>query len=96
MYWISDAKPPTNITNSFYFNIDEVQFSIIKDLDYQPFYLDFGPLNLGKAWKYVSELEKLISIPDYKKNKIYHYTSTENAKSANAAFLMGAFQVRLV
>lgn len=26
LYWISDVKPPTNVSNSFYFNIDEVQF----------------------------------------------------------------------
>jgi hypothetical protein len=24
LYWISDVKPPTNISNSFYFNIDNV------------------------------------------------------------------------
>ncbi len=58
--------------------------------------MDFGPLNLGKTWKYVSELEKLISHPNYKKNKIYHHTSTDNAKAANAAFLMGAFQVLII
>jgi hypothetical protein len=53
--------------------------------------MDFGPLNLGKMTKYVSELEKLLAHPDYKKNKIYHFTSTDNSKAANAAFLMGAF-----
>lgn len=57
--------------------------------------MDFGPLNLGKTWKYVSELEKLVSHPNYKKNKIYHYTSVDQAKAANAAFLMGAFQVQI-
>lgn len=55
--------------------------------------MDFGPLNLGKTWKYVSELEKLISHPNYKKNKIYHHTHNDDPKTANAAFLMGAFQV---
>jgi hypothetical protein len=53
--------------------------------------MDFGPLNLGKMTKYVSELEKLLAHPNYKKNKIYHFTSTDNSKAANAAFLMGAF-----
>ena len=53
--------------------------------------MDFGPLNLGKTWKYVSELEKLVSHPNYKKNKIYHHTSIDAAKAPNAAFLMGAF-----
>ncbi len=39
------------------------------------------------------ELEKLLSHPDYKKAKIYHYCSENFKKKANAAFLMGAFQV---
>jgi len=38
-------------------------------------------------------LEKLLKHPDYLANQIYHYTSTDFAKSANAAFLMGAFQI---
>ena len=29
LYWISDIKPPTNVSNSFYFNIDDVFFMII-------------------------------------------------------------------
>lgn len=31
--------------------------------------------------------------PEYKTNQIYHYTSTNPEKAANAAYLMGAFQV---
>ncbi|CAI2368612.1 unnamed protein product [Moneuplotes crassus] len=30
---------------------------------------------------------------EYKKHKIYHYTSTDKEKQANAAFLMGAFMI---
>jgi cell division cycle 14 len=29
----------------------------------------------------------------YKTSKLYHYCSTDSAKVANAAYLMGAFQV---
>ena len=61
---------------------------------YEPFYKDFGPLNLGKTWKYITELEKLVKHPDYEKNQIYHYTSTDYDKVANSAYLMGAFQVQ--
>lgn len=39
------------------------------------------------------ELDKLLYHPDYKKAKIYHYCSENFKKKANAAFLMGAFQV---
>jgi hypothetical protein len=58
--------------------------------------MDFGPLNLGKTWKYTAELEKLLAHPNYKQNKIYHFTSVENAKASNAAFLMCAFQVKFI
>lgn len=65
----------------------------IQDLVYDNFNEDFGPLNLGKTWKYVTELEKLINHPNYQTNQIYHYTSTRPDKLANAAYLMCAFQV---
>ena len=31
--------------------------------------------------------------PDFKKHKIYHYTSTDKKKRANAAYLMGAYLI---
>ena len=31
--------------------------------------------------------------PEYLGNQIYHYTSTDYAKAANAAYLMGAYQI---
>lgn len=31
--------------------------------------------------------------PQYQSYKIYHYTSLDYAKQANAAFLMGAFMI---
>ena len=30
---------------------------------------------------------------DFKKNKLYHYCSTQSAKTANAAYLICAFQI---
>ena len=39
------------------------------------------------------ELDKLLTHAEYKKAKIYHYCSENFKKKANAAFLMGAFQV---
>jgi len=52
-YWVSDAKPPQNIPNAFFFNIDN-------DLTYSPFNSDFGPLNLANVHRYCRELQKLI------------------------------------
>ena len=60
---------------------------------YQPFFEDFGPLNLGQMHSFCAELDKLIQHPDYRTAKIYHYCSEDFKKKANAAFLMGAYQV---
>jgi len=49
LYWISDEKPPINIPNAFFFNIDN-------DLTYMPFNKDFGPLNLAMVHRYVREV----------------------------------------
>lgn len=62
-------------------------------LVYEPFNLDFGPLNLGKTWKYVSELQKLLSDIKYRTSHLYHYTSLRPEKIANSAYLMCAYQV---
>ena len=60
---------------------------------YEPFYADFGPLDLGKTYRFVTELEKLLKDQNFVKYRIYHYTSLDTAKRANSAYLMGAFQV---
>ena len=54
LYWICDTQAPKNLPNAFYFCIDT-------QLVYQPFSSDFGPLNLGMTFKYIRELERLLS-----------------------------------
>eukprot|EP00826_Nyctotherus_ovalis_P037010 TRINITY_DN3347_c0_g1_i1.p1 TRINITY_DN3347_c0_g1~~TRINITY_DN3347_c0_g1_i1.p1 ORF type:complete len:178 (+),score=53.16 TRINITY_DN3347_c0_g1_i1:349-882(+) len=39
------------------------------------------------------ELDKLLTDPRYKSARIYHYCGNDIAKKANAAFLMGAYEV---
>lgn len=58
---------------------------------HEPFFADFGPLNLGMTYKFCTELKKLLDNELYSKYKVYHYTSLDQAKRANAAYLMGAF-----
>jgi len=86
LYWISDRQPPKDHPDSFFFNIDN-------ELVYEPFFADFGPLDLGKTYRFVTELEKLLQEPSYSKSKFFHHTSLDTAKRANAACLMGCFQV---
>jgi len=85
LFWISDRDPPKcKNTQAFYFCIDEA-------LVYAPFFEDFGPLNLAMTHKFSMEVDKIMNNPDYTNYKIYHYTSTDFRKRANAAFLMGAY-----
>lgn len=43
--------------------------------------------------KFSCELDKLLKSPDFESNVFYHYTTLKPHKRANAAYLMGAFQV---
>lgn len=86
LYWVSDKEPPRSSSSAYYFCIDEA-------LVYNPFWKDFGPLNIAMVHKFWKELEKLINGNTYSKYKIYHYTSLEKEKQANAAFLMGAYMI---
>lgn len=86
LYWLSKRDEPTGYKNTIFFNIDN-------DLEYWPFFKDFGPLNLSMTVKFVRELKKILDAPSLKDKRIIHHTSRNSDKKANAAYLMGAFQV---
>lgn len=89
LYWISDSSAPKCKTSkASYFCIDN-------NLKYEAFYEDFGPLNLAMTNKFCTEIDKIMQDPNYKKHKIFHYTSLDYRKRANAAYLMGAYMVSL-
>jgi len=54
LYWISDKNPPRNQSNAYFFCIDN-------DLVYEPFFADFGPINMGMTFRFITELEKLLN-----------------------------------
>lgn len=86
LYWMSDYRQPHGIKNAFTFCIDQ-------QLIYTPYFSDFGPLNLAQMYRFVKELDKILKNPEYACHQIVHYTSTDSSKRANAAFLMGAYQL---
>jgi cell division cycle 14 len=45
------------------------------------------------AYRFCTELERILASPEVASHKIVHHCSKNPAKRANAAFLMGAFQV---
>lgn len=87
LYWISAENTPKNLPKTYFF------FNIDNDLVYEPLYSDFGPLDISQTVKFVLEVNRLLKCSQFSECKIYHHTSLDPAKRANAAFLMGAFQI---
>ncbi|XP_063392629.1 tyrosine-protein phosphatase cdc-14-like [Cydia fagiglandana] len=67
-------------------------FSIDKELVYENYFSDFGPVNLGCVYKYCKLLSEKLKL-FLNKQTIVHYTSSDQRKAANAAFLMGCYGV---
>jgi len=86
LYWVSDKKPPKEHAEDFFFNVDN-------QLVYNPINNDFGPLDLGKTYRFVTELQELLNNPSYSNVKLFHHTSLDDAKRTNTACLMGCFQI---
>uniref|UniRef100_A0A8C9NF93 Cell division cycle 14A n=1 Tax=Serinus canaria TaxID=9135 RepID=A0A8C9NF93_SERCA len=79
------AKPKTTV-NTHYFCTDE-------ELVYENFYGDFGPLNLAMLYRYCCKLNKKLKYFSLSRKKIVYYTSHDQRKRANAAFLIGSYAV---
>lgn len=78
--------PPSGFHDSFYFCIDN-------DLTYVPFYKDFGPHSIGNIFKYVREVERLLSVKTSSSSVLYHYTANDPVYITNSVLLICAFQV---
>jgi len=81
-------KAPGNSSSSvYYFTVDET-------LQYENFFEDFGPLNLGQLFKYCRKIQALLKSPIHASKNIVHYTCGDAKLRVNAAFLAGAYAVR--
>jgi len=83
-YFAILRSKPKSSNNTHYFSIDE-------EYNYENFYADFGPLNLAYLHRYCCKVNRKLQSAGTK--KIIHYTSFDSRKRANAAFLVGAYQV---
>eukprot|EP00891_Asterochloris_glomerata_P004133 jgi/Astpho2/4133/fgenesh1_pg.00063_%23_114_t len=68
-------------------------FNIDNELVYEPFYADFGPLNLGLAFSFCQKTKRLLEEGDRLKKRVYFCTGPHVHQKANAAVLVGIFQV---
>ncbi|GBF88358.1 serine threonine specific phosphatase [Raphidocelis subcapitata] len=71
-------------------------YCIDHDLLYEPFYADFGPLNLGRTYRFCQITARLLKEGEQRGKRVYLYCGNAPQQRANAAVLLGAFQVLLL
>ncbi|XP_072854113.1 dual specificity protein phosphatase CDC14A isoform X1 [Pogona vitticeps] len=86
LYFATLRNRPKSTANTHYFCTDE-------ELVYENFYADFGPLNLAQLYRFCCKLNKKLKSFSLSRKKIIYYTSFDQRKRANAAFLIGAYAV---
>lgn len=68
-------------------------FSVDKELVYEPFYADFGPLNLACTYRFCWKLQELLKEGELHGRCVCFYCSSDPKKKANSAVLLGAYLV---
>lgn len=86
VYWASVSTLPRGSNKLHMFSIDQ-------ELVYEPFFADFGPLNLGCTYRYCRMMKSMLDDKSLADKKILHYCSSDPKKRANAAYLMSCFLV---
>ncbi|XP_063687151.1 dual specificity protein phosphatase CDC14C-like isoform X2 [Bolinopsis microptera] len=86
LYFATFRSKPRQKQSMYFFTIDE-------EFVYQPFYADFGPLNLAMLYRYCVKVNKKLKSPTLRGRKLIHYTSYDARKRANAACLICCYAV---
>jgi len=68
-------------------------FTIDNTLQYEPFFVDFGPLNLACLFRFCMLLNYKLTDEKLKDDEIYYFTANDPKYIANASALIGAYQV---
>merc|ERR1719474_1019669 len=68
-------------------------FTIDNTLRYEPFFVDFGPLNLACLFRFCMLLNYKLNDEKLKDSEIYYCTAHDAQCIANASVLIGAYQV---
>mmetsp|Transcript_9631 Transcript_9631/g.26277 ORF Transcript_9631/g.26277 Transcript_9631/m.26277 type:complete len:412 (-) Transcript_9631:514-1749(-) len=88
LYWVTlhGNQMPENTARSHYFCTDS-------SFVYEPFFADFGPLNLGCTYRYCKLLDQKMRDPALKGKRIIHCCSADPKRRSNAAYLICAYLV---
>lgn len=89
LLWASLNQVPKNTQTHHFFSIDT-------ELVYEPFFADFGPLNLSSTFRYCKLVKAILDDPQLANKKIVHFCSQCPKKRANAAYLICSFQVMVL
>lgn len=68
-------------------------YSIDEELLYEPFFADFGPLNLGRSYRYCKKTQALLQEAERSKKRLYYFCGPHQNQRANASVLVGIYQV---
>lgn len=83
---LQNGVQPRSTADTHYFCIDD-------ELVFQNFYYDFGPLNLAMLYHYCYKLNKKLKSVSLSRKQIVHYTTMDDEKRVNAAFLIASYSV---
>lgn len=86
LYFTSYRTPPRRSLDCHFFCTDN-------ELVYEPFFDDFGPLNLSMLYRFVCHLADKLKDKGLANKKIIYYSGVDPDKRAVAACLMGSFAV---
>lgn len=89
LFWVSLNQIPRNSQTHHFFSIDT-------ELVYEPFFADFGPLNLSSTFRYCKLVKAILDDPQLANKQIVHFCSSDPKKRANAAYLICCFQVMML
>ncbi|GFR50188.1 hypothetical protein Agub_g12348 [Astrephomene gubernaculifera] len=68
-------------------------YCIDDELLYEPFFADFGPLNLGRTYRFCQKTKQLLQEAEKHGKRLYLYAGPHAHQKANAAVLVGIYQV---
>jgi len=84
--WMCSRTTPADDAKAHYFSTDDV-------LIYDPYYGDFGPLNIAQLCRYSRMLSAKLEDPELKGKKICHVCKPQTDTRANSILLAGAWLI---
>ena len=83
-YWLCNRQCPTDTTEAHYFSTDDM-------LVYDPYYGDFGPLNISLVCRYCRMMQNKMDDPKLAGKAIYHVCKPQSDTRANTVLLCSCY-----